>query len=381
VTEQSEFVRQQADQANEDAAEGKRSHPNGHDESASALCFTVSAWLARDLPKPDFLMGEWVSTTSRGLLVSDTGLGKTNFCLALAFAMALGRDFLHWRAGRACRVLYIDGEMSRRLLKTRLADAARRAGAVPEDLFVISRDDFPDLPPLNTEAGQRYIDKLIETFGGVDFVFFDNVQSLLPGDMKDEEPWRQTLPWIRDLTRRSIGQLWIHHTGHDKTRSYGTKTREWQLDTVILLEAVERPTADIAFVLKFTKARERAPHNRADFDDATITLAADRWEARGGVRRAGKMGSPSPAGRKFHAALLDAVARSGAAQPQSAGRMAVTMRQWVDECVRLGLLDGSPEARNQASNRAQMSKYRRELLAAEWAACNGDLVWPLGQSD
>jgi RecA-family ATPase len=61
---------------------------------------TIAAWLARDIPPPDFLMGEWVSTTSRGMIVSATGLGKTNFCLALAFSMALGQDFLHWRAAR-----------------------------------------------------------------------------------------------------------------------------------------------------------------------------------------------------------------------------------------------------------------------------------------
>jgi hypothetical protein len=378
MTEQSDFVRQQARSAVEDAAEAKRTRPNGHDASASAFYVAVRAWLDRDLPRPDFLMGEWASTTNRGLLVSDTGLGKTNLCVALAFAMALGRDFLHWRAGRACRVLYIDGEMSRRLLKTRLADACRRAGgAVPDTLFVISRDDLPDMPPLNTEDGQRFVDDLIEGIGGVDFVIFDNVQSLLPGDMKDEEPWQQTLPWIRDLTRRSIGQLWIHHTGHDTTRSYGTKTREWQLDTVILLEAIERASADIAFALKFTKARERAPHNRADFDEVTITLAGDRWEAEGAAAK--RRGKPSPTGRKFHSALLDAVAHSGAVHPQSAGQASVTTRQWSDECVRRGLLDGSSEKRNQASNRAQISKYRRELVAADWVACNSDLIWSLGQ--
>jgi hypothetical protein len=355
----------------------QQSRPNGRDASTSACCVTVRAWLDRDLPQPDFLMGEWASTTSRGLLVADTGLGKTNFCLALAFAMALGRDFLQWKAGRPCHVLYIDGEMSRRLMKTRLADAARRAGGtVPDTLFVISRDDLPDMPPLNTEDGQRFIDALIESFGGLDFIIFDNVQSLLPGDMKDEEPWQQTLPWIRDLTRRSIGQLWIHHTGHDTTRPYGTKTREWQLDTVMLMQAIERAVADIAFTLKFAKARERAPHNRADFDAATITLAGDRWEAEGAAKPRGK---PSPVGQKFHSALLDAVAYDGAVQPQSAGQMAVTTRQWSGECVRRGLLDGSQEPRTQASNRAQISKYRRELVAAECIACNGDVVWPLGQ--
>ena len=33
------------------------------------------------------------------------------------------------------------------------------------------------------------------------------VQALLAGDMKEEVPWRQTLPWVWDLTRREIAQV------------------------------------------------------------------------------------------------------------------------------------------------------------------------------
>ncbi len=378
MTEQSEFVREQGKTSAKDAIGEKRSKPNGYDHSSSGFYLTINAWLARDLPQPDFLMGEWASTTSRGLLVSDTGLGKTNFCLALAFAMALGRDFLHWKSGRPCRVLYIDGEMSRRLMKTRLADAARRAGAAPETLFVLSRDDLPDMPPINTEEGQRFIDELIDAIGEVDFVFFDNVQALIPGDMKDEEPWQQTLPWIRGLTRRAIGQLWIHHTGHDTTRSYGTKTREWQLDTVILLEAAERPDADIGFALKFTKARERAPDNRGDFDKVTITLAEDRWRVKGVAPRAGK--PPSPNSRKFHDALLNAIVSSPAPPSAALSRSATTIQQWIAECVRRGLLDPPADRKHLGnSSRARLSKYRLELLGAEWIACDGDFVWSIRQ--
>jgi hypothetical protein len=31
------------------------------------------------------------------------------------------------------------------------------------------------------------------------------------------------------------GQLWVHQTGHDETKGYGTKTRQWQMDVVIHL--------------------------------------------------------------------------------------------------------------------------------------------------
>ena len=239
---------------------------------------SLDGWLTRDIPEPDFLLGELLSTTCRLALIGPTGIGKSNFLLGTSFAVADGRDFLHWRgAGNPRRVLYVDGEMSRRLARRRLEDAVRRHGGQSSTFNYLNREDFSDLAPLNKEAGQRFIDDIVEAIGGVDLIVFDNVQSLLAGDMKDEEPWQQTLPWIRDLTRRGIGQIWAHHTGHDKSHGYGSKTREWQLDTVALMEWAERPGTDIAFNLKFTKARECSPDNRSDFEPAAIMLANDEW--------------------------------------------------------------------------------------------------------
>src|SRR5271169_3531487 len=81
---------------------------------------SLAYWLQQDIPAPDFLLGEILSTTSRALFVATTGLGKTNFAIALGMASAAGDNFLHWRAGEGPRrVLFIDGEMSRRLIRRR----------------------------------------------------------------------------------------------------------------------------------------------------------------------------------------------------------------------------------------------------------------------
>lgn len=234
-------------------------------------------WLDRDIPEPDFLLGAWLTTTSRVLIVGPTGLGKTMFGLAVALAMTSNVNFLHWISGRRCRVLYVDGEMSRRLMKRRLTDAARHAGTRPEFLTVLSKEDFDDMPPLNEPEGQKWMDNFLELNGPFDLAIFDNIQALLVGDMKDEEQWAKVLPWVRSLTRRAIGQIWFHHTGHDETKSYGSKAREWQMDTVILMERVETPGADLSFALKFTKARERTPENRQDFEPLTMSLQGDAW--------------------------------------------------------------------------------------------------------
>jgi RecA-family ATPase len=57
---------------------------------------SLDDWRSRDdLDEPDFLLGNWLSTTSRALLTAATGIGKTNFAIALGMRVAAGLPFLH----------------------------------------------------------------------------------------------------------------------------------------------------------------------------------------------------------------------------------------------------------------------------------------------
>jgi hypothetical protein len=329
----------------------------------------VNDWTARDIPAPDYLMGSLFSTTSRVQIAGPTGLGKTNFGFALAAAMAAGKDFLHWRCARPARVLYVDGEMSRSLMKQRIDDALRRIGGVPRgQLFCLCKDDVDDMPPLNIKIGQNYVDAKIAEIGGVDFVVFDNVQSLIPGNMKEEDDWAAALPWIKSLTKRRIGQLWFHHTGHDTSHGYGTSTREWQLDTVGLMEKVDRPGADIAFALKFSKTRQKTPANRLDYEPVTVLLENDAWSCSGASKSPPAKKPPSPKAQAFYHALTDALAAKGAAR--------VTSDEWKASCLNRGLLNEA----DAHSARSLMSKYRLELIAANWV-CVDDNEVGLGAAD
>jgi hypothetical protein len=330
---------------------------------------TIAEWLARDLPEPDYIMGSWLTTTSRALLVAATGLGKTNVALALGLHIAAGADFLHWRARRPCRVLYIDGEMSRRLLKQRIAEAVARLGQKPAGFHALSAEDVEGFAPLNTAAGQACIDRLIKQIGGVDFVVFDAIMCLLAGDMKDGEMWGQVMPWVRALTKRNVGQLWIHHTGHDESRSYGDKTREWQLDTVIHMEAVGRLETDVSFSLEFRKARERTPKTRADFQTTRITLIGNVWQSE--ATATARKGHVSPLSLKFLDALNGALA-SDQAVKNASGQRAATTEVWKAECVLMGLID--PKAKPDSA-RTLFAKHRRDLISAHRAVGEGDLTW------
>ena len=332
---------------------------------------TLSEWRDRDLPDPDFLMGNWLTTTSRVLLTAATGLGKTNFGLALGMRIACGVDFLHWQARRPARVLYVDGEMSRRLLRQRVLDEAQRIGATPEAFFALSREDVEHFKPLNTIDGQAWLDALIEKVGGVDLVIPDNIMSLTVGDMKDPEPWQQTIPWALALTKRQIGQLWIHHTGHDETRSYGDKSREWQMDTVAHLDAVKRDDTDVSFSMAFRKARERTPATRFDFQDVKIALVDDQWEHE--LTQAQRPEKISPQAARALDALRNVLAGDQAATSTS-GRRAAGREAWMAELALLGMIDLEQKAH---SARTLFLRWRRELVAAFRIGCQGDLSWPI----
>jgi RecA-family ATPase len=358
------------------AANGKtKPNPNPKAEEECTVPNFLT-WKRREIPTPDWLSGTWLSTTSRVLIVGPTGLGKTMFGIALAFAIASGAAFLHWSAGRETRVLYIDGEMSRRLMQRRLLDESLRSGFEPENLFVLSKEDFDDMPPLNTEAGQAWMDAKIKS---VDphLIIADNIQSLTVGDQTKEESWSPCLPWIRSLTKRCIGQIWFHHTGHNEGHSYGTKTREWQLDTVILMERTEATDADLAFTIKFAKARERTPANRDQFEEVTLCLVNDHWELAKGVMSAKKAkGQNLSDAAKIAFKLLKAAIVEAGEQPPASNHIPSSVRVvkeslWRKYCYEGGITaSDEQEARKKAFQRACDSLLSRELIG-KWQ----DHVW------
>ena len=189
-------------------------------------------------------------------IIGETGVGKTLFCLDLAFAIAAGANFLNWKGVRPCRVMYLDGELPAETLKERIESAAKLFGE--PQLYAYNRDRLTDtdLPPLNTPEGQNWLLAEIVAIKP-DLIVFDNVMSLLIGKMADEESWSPVVPFIRQLTARRIAQLWVHHTGHDTSHGFGSKTREWQMDTVAMLTETGERRRRSRVRLEFTKARLR----------------------------------------------------------------------------------------------------------------------------
>ena len=340
----------------------------------------VSAWLKRKLPPRDFLMGELLCTTSRWILVGETGVGKTLFSLDLAASIAAGADFLGWQGRRAARVMYLDGELPAETFKERLEIVAKRYGEDIE-LFAYNRDVIgPDeMPPLNTEGGRAWLLREVETVKP-DIIFFDAIMCLMTGDMKDDMSWEPVKDLVRLLSSRRIAQVWLHHTGHVATKGFGTKTREWEMDTVVMLskteESGDEPSA--AFQLEFTKARLKTPRNYKQFATRVVRCTEEGFTSEDAPAASkGKANSEQDIVRRRFLTAYDELSD---AETPSQGFDGAPVRKVSTDAVRdwlknRGFLDTTERGHLTATSKSQFRRAKSQILDKGGFAEEGAQIW------
>ena len=359
------------------------------DPPAFAEATTMDTWRDLNLPAEDRWLGDLLTSDSRMFLVGRTGLGKTLLAYAIAAGIASGRGFLHWPCSRPGRVLIIDGEMSTRLIKQRVMELLARQSVPPNAAFIYALDRAEALAeqfsglgmpsPLNDPAGQRFVLRLVDLVRP-DVVIFDNVMSLVVGDHKDELPWTATWPLVAELTRRSLAQLWLDHTGHNTDRQYGSSTKSWRFDTLgIMTPLPEAVAGETGFTLSFEapgKARRRGPDNWREFAPTVIRLTEDGWT---GVpaEESNQRYQVKPGIKLFHSALLDALVVAQTRPGET------TKAAWLSEAIRRGLIDPAVDKETGQQRHLRLLPLRRaqsDLLAAGWIGINGDQISDLTQT-
>jgi len=170
--------------------------------------------------------------------------------------------------------MFIDGELPVETFKERMQLVADRYGRdIP--FFGYNREDlgFDAMPPLNTPLGQEWLRREIEAIKP-DLVIFDSIMCLLVGSMQDEATWAPMKPLVCELSARKIAQVWFNHA-NDLGKSFGDKTREWEMDTVAKLSKIEDD--ETAIRLDFLKARLRTPKTAGQFVPLIIR-PSDDWK-------------------------------------------------------------------------------------------------------
>jgi len=340
---------------------------------------TVAAWLQKKLPLRDYLLGGVMCTTSRWFIYGQTGIGKTLIGMDLGAAIAAGTGFLKWTGQRKARVIYLDGELPAETFKERIELIAERYGA-DISFYGYNRDDLGDdgMPPLNTVIGQTWLHREIEAIKP-DLIIFDSIMCLLSGSMLDEAAWLPMKPLVRWLTANHIAQVWLHHA-NDGGKSFGDKTREWWMDTVIFLShpiGEDGELDDTAIKLEFPKTRLRTPTNFEQFLPLIIRPNND-WEVETAPKKAA--GKDKSGLNIIKSEFLKAYDRLADGVEKTPGLDFKPVRKIPADAITAelksrGFLDTDDKGGVTHAARTMLWKAKRELLKAVTLVENEGLIW------
>jgi hypothetical protein len=336
---------------------------------------TAEAWMAKKLPPRDFLMGTALSTTSKWMIIGDTGVGKTLLGIAVAMIVAANQPLLHWGAGGLPRVvMYIDGDMPAETFQERIKLAMQIYGAAGMAFYGYNLDELDrenkGFEPFNTPDGRAWLEREIDRVRP-DLIIFDSIMCLTVGALTDDRAWGPVAELMGWLTGRRIAQIWLHHTGHDPTRGYGLKAREWRLDTVIMLiQATDDGLGaedGAPIEIRFSKARLRTPHNKSQFEEWKIAFGPNGWRKIELLSDKKKKKGPSNQTILVHA-FCDAYDRlAGDVAPTATINgykvLMVPTDRIRDELRDGGFLDTDDQGRIEAKSREALRQTKLKLLA------------------
>lgn len=211
---------------------------------------------ALQLPPLEFLLEPWLPVGTLSLLWAARETGKTHIAMNIAHAVATGGTFLKWKAPKARKVVYIDGEIGKRGLQTWLNEM-HLAGC--STLKFVTLEDAPNgvIWNLTTPEGQAIYSELIKN---ADLVIIDNLAMVMRdggrGLHSDVERWESVQTWaVRErLKGRAI--IFLHHAGKSGEQR-GSSTKEDVVDVSIGLRSDKDHDKEngIDCALIFEKAR------------------------------------------------------------------------------------------------------------------------------
>ena len=297
----------------------------------------------------------------------------------MAGAMASAGSFLGWEGKRRARVMYLDGEMPAETFKERMQLVADECGE-NISLFGYNREVLKadEMPPLNTPEGEAWLWREIEAVKP-DAIFFDSIMCLLVGSMSEEESWAPVKLLMRKVSARRIAQVWLHHTGHDASKGFGTKTREWELDTVAALTALED---NQGVLLDFRKARLRTPKTAEAFKSRIIIRDEHGWAVTGDAVKKAK-GSGKSDAHLLKLEMIKAYDRLADGLPTSPGLDGTLVHKLPVETLRdelksRGFLEAKETGGLTANSRTRFHRVKTEVISANRFVELDGLIWKAG---
>ncbi len=240
---------------------------NADDSTLAKYAITAAEFAKLDLPKREYIVDPFISTSSLAMIAAERGIGKTWFILDLARSLVQRIAFLAYDVPEIRTVLIFDGEMPQVVIQERLehlglSNETRLSIVAAELLF---HEEGRTLN-INLAEDQQLIFSTLEKLEmdgrRPDLIIFDNISSLGGGiDENDNSALEEQLQFLIKLRHKGFAVLLVHHTGKSGEQR-GASRREDLLDTSIKLVKPENSTGGIEgaeFEVHFTKTRGEVP--------------------------------------------------------------------------------------------------------------------------
>lgn len=234
-------------------------HPEQEQVGPELKIYSLEDFVALDLPRRELVLDPILSVSGLAMLVAYRGVGKTQVGMNIGYAVSCGSAYLRWRAPKARRVLYVDGEMPGPLLQERANSIMAGSSFRPKerDYFKLVPMDVQSLGTSLNLALAEHQAGVEAHMDGTELLVLDNLSTLVNGGREnDAESWNEMQGWLLQLRRQGITVLLIHHAGRGGN-ARGTSKREDVLDTIIHLKHPEDylPDQGARFEVHLTKAR------------------------------------------------------------------------------------------------------------------------------
>lgn len=207
------------------------------------------------IPQLEPLLGEWLLPQGLVMIHGPRGKGKTHLAFGIGCAVASGQNFLGWNCSTPKKVVYLDGEMSARMLQSRVKKLPKRMRP-KSGYFKLVTPDFQQglLPDLSSREEHENINAAIAD--DVDLIIVDNLSCWSKSGREDADTWAPIAEWA--LAHRTAGRtvIFVHHSGKAGTQR-GTSRREDLLDVVLGLKSPPNasPADGAYFEIHFEKNR------------------------------------------------------------------------------------------------------------------------------
>lgn len=170
-----------------------------------------------------------------------TGVGKTLFTLNIAYAIAIGGDFLKYSCPKPRKVLYVDGEMplNQLIARVKLIQKDEIDQVNLKNLVFLNPETVlpHKIPKIDDENGQNTYKKIIEE-NQYEVIVFDNISVLSAFDENKAHEWEKLQNFFLELRAQGITVIFVHHAGKDKTGYRGSSKMLDCVDVAISLQAV-----------------------------------------------------------------------------------------------------------------------------------------------